>query len=409
MTKKSPLLVIFLMLLISATTIVALVVGFLLVQYSSAKKALQSGEEAQLIGECEEALAHFNKLVENPPLLDFGQFNAPAAASMEVCTAYQQAAALEHEGALGDAIQAYFDFSKQYEDSDYKVLVQRTRNRIGRLFREGDPQVVATDEVCGNLSIYMNWGKVWDYDDTIPGIYLACGQYYATQGDTDEAIAYYYRVITDYSDTPGAQQAAELVLATPEACEYSQDLLDGFEHENLSQYAPNMLLTCGRYFQDESNWLNAVLLYDQFLQEYPEHVQAQQAIDGLVVSSVERAKVVDPGDNEGLTPGAASPRDKAVIIIRSNSSVGLRLLLKGEENQIVEIPPCEDCVTDDGSMEACPPDSLELHISVDPGEYEVALDAWEYPGNPSWLGEWKLSRGRTYYNCFYIFDTSPVL
>ena len=105
-------------------------------------------------------------------------------------------------------------------------------------------------------------------------------------------------------------------------------------------------------------------------------------------------------------PGIIGPSGEAgglvSIEIHNGSAEGLTLVLRGPEVRVEELGPCSECPEMTGEPVGCPDDAPVGRYVLEPGTYDVVVNAGSGARVAPYRGSWQLDHGQGYANCFYI-------
>jgi len=122
---------------------------------------------------------------------------------------------------------------------------------------------------------------------------------------------------------------------------------------------------------------------------------------------------LDAGEYLGIGPAPlaawpyADAADEAYVIIANQSPHSMTITFEGEQNRIMSIGPCQDCVIypPNWQLSSCDDDIPSNEIMLKPGNYKVTID---YPGKDviAGQGHWTVVPTAGYSSCFYIVEQS---
>lgn len=231
-----------------------------------------------------------------------------------------------------------------------------------------------------------------------------------------DAVVSYSDFVTKYPASPLASPALtkgqELVtssapdaLANTTLCS-SIDALE--EQQFISQpdtTLPPLLHACGQAFEDEGSFSDAVMIYDRFRDDYPDHELAQDVQLGFVRATLAEAEALGAGALPApqAVGESSGGEGEAIVIIQNDSPEGLSMVFSGPDVRVEELEPCTDCEEFTGEgPDACPEKGAVGRYVVTPGDYNVVVKATSDSGVTPFSGNWTLEPGQEYYSCFYL-------
>jgi hypothetical protein len=114
------------------------------------------------------------------------------------------------------------------------------------------------------------------------------------------------------------------------------------------------------------------------------------------------------GAGEIAAPERSGSTDSAstLVVIQNDSPERLRLVFSGPEARIEELETCGACARYSLVGPAfCPEKGPIGRYTLQPGEYEVLVEAISDEGVTPFTGTWPLGEGGEYYTCFFIVTT----
>ncbi|HWQ14038.1 MAG TPA: hypothetical protein VNL77_14655 [Roseiflexaceae bacterium] len=229
-----------------------------------------------------------------------------------------------------------------------------------------------------------------------------------------DAVLGYSEVLTKYPESPLASVAltrgqellasgAPADLATPPLC----GALDTLTEQQLiaapGETMPPLLYACGQAHEVEQAFADAVVFYDRFLSEYPEHELAGEVQAAFARATIADARASGAGElppPQAVGGGGSGP---VTVVIQNDSPETLSLVFSGPEVRVEKLEACADCekFTGDGPS-ACPEQGPVGRYVLAPGTYEVVVKAISSSGVTPFRGSWTLESGQEYSSCFYL-------
>jgi hypothetical protein len=239
----------------------------------------------------------------------------------------------------------------------------------------------------------------------------------AAQGSPADGALAYSDFVVQYDQSPLKEQALTKgqalltagppeALATPELCVAADDLIAQQIISAPDETMPPLLYACGQAYEDAGSFSEAVVAYDRFRQEYPDHALASDVQNAFVRATIAEAEALGAG---GLPPpqstgeGSGDPSALVTVIIRNDSPERLSMVFSGPETRVEELDPCTECeeFTGDGP-EACPNQGPVGEYQLAPGSYQVVVKASSDGAVTPFSGTWELEGGDEYESCFYL-------
>lgn len=196
-------------------------------------------------------------------------------------------------------------------------------------------------------------------------------------------------------------------IATKEFC----NKLTQFQPDLIPQGDTNLPLlqfACGETYSSLKDYPKATLMYETFVDEYPDHSLLPQVKMAWAKTLVAQARTEGAGNlpapqRSGNTGGSSS-----VVTIRNDSPEPMRIVFSGPEGRIEELEACSTCQKYVGQgPKACPNQGPVADYTLKPGEYDVVVKSRGDKLVRPFKGTWSMNQGWTYTNCFYIV-TNPT-
>ncbi|HET9905160.1 MAG TPA: tetratricopeptide repeat protein [Anaerolineales bacterium] len=242
-------------------------------------------------------------------------------------------------------------------------------------------------------------------NEFMPSLYYQCGQSYDSSGNEQSSFEMYQKLLTEYPGASLAENAAASLLANPLACKESDTLKNSVIAER-NEFMPSLYYQCGQTYEGESNWDQAISMYEKFLAAYPTHARAADAEAGLARAIVSQSQATSAGDIPTPERSGSTGSTVSEVVIQNDSPERLRIVFSGPEARVEELEPCSSCTTYTGIGPLyCPEQGPIGRYPLTPGEYDVVVEAISGDGTTPWTGNWSLVTGDEYYNCFFIITT----
>jgi len=390
-----------------ARLVFLLVIGLTLfsaVRYFIDRSLYQKGHEAYQQTDCIEAIGNFEKIIEGWRLGDFGGYADLSRQGKSECLPFQAAIDMRQSGDMSNALVAYADFINEYSDS---LLTETARNNSGALFEENEASALANQASCGKLDVILEEDLIPARDEYLPPFYFACGQVYDSTTDYHKSFAMFESLLTEYPRHSTAGEAETSLLENSVACNNSESLHDNKTIANRPDFMPRLYFNCGRAYEDDRDWSNAIAMYEAFLAAFPEHVLAKEVEAGLARAIIEQAKAAGAGEIAPPERSGSTGSGFAEVIIQNDSPEKLHIVFSGPESRVEELAACSSCTNYTGFGPLyCPEQGPIGSYTLQPGEYEVVVASVSDTGVTPWTGTWTLGSGDQYYSCFFLITTT---
>lgn len=200
------------------------------------------------------------------------------------------------------------------------------------------------------------------------------------------------------------KQTDPFVLAKQGVCKYVDALLSNNLLSRSDTKLPELYFRCGQRYVDDKDYTNSIVMYEQFLRDYPNHPLASEVQAALARSIVADARgrgahELPPPERIGSTTGGYS-----VVTIQNDSPQRLQIVFSGPEARIEELQACALCstYTESSAPLHCPERGPIGRYTLKPGQYDVVVRSLSDTSTIPWRGSWPLSSGDEYHSCFII-------
>jgi tetratricopeptide (TPR) repeat protein len=153
------------------------------------------GESAYQAIDCENAIAHFDAIINSQRLTDTNDYVARARARKAECERFQSVMAQPIDQAPQTTWITYDDFLKRYPDSALSGAIQE---QAVLLVAQNESTELAQLDVCDRLQSLDNNRLIPNRDTNLPVFYQACGHVYVEHERFDQAIALYEKFLAQY-------------------------------------------------------------------------------------------------------------------------------------------------------------------------------------------------------------------
>jgi tetratricopeptide (TPR) repeat protein len=195
-------------------------------------------------------------------------------------------------------------------------------------------------------------------------------------------------------------------LATREFCNNLKQFQPGLIPQRDTQLPP-LYFACGETYTNLKNYDRASVMYESFLNEYPQHPLASQVKAGWAKTLVAQAKAQGAGKLPAPQRSGSTGGGSPVVMIRNDSPEPMRIVFSGPEGRIEELEACSTCQRYVGQPpQSCPNQGPVGKYTLKPGEYDVVVKSTGNRFVRPFKGTWTMNSGSNYSNCFYIV-TNP--
>jgi hypothetical protein len=170
-------------------------VGYSSVRFFLDRSDYSKGNEAYRRVNCSVATGYFDRVINGWRIADIGGYASLAQQEKSECLAFKPAFDQEQAGEISPAIIAYKNFISNHQTDSF--LVNAARDRVKSLFEKTKPETLATPKLCDNLS-QLKTDLIPQPDQTLPPLYFACAEKYASVKAYDKATAMSESFLNDY-------------------------------------------------------------------------------------------------------------------------------------------------------------------------------------------------------------------
>ena len=436
------------------------------VQHSRDRERFDTAHAAYLAGDCEAAVADFDRLLGGTRLFDTAGVENAATTERDECRQILAIDAQSVDDPAG-ALLAYEAFAVEHPDT---LLLDALAAHASDVFIRAGTDEVASESTCDRLDSLQSYGFV--PSQSMPAMQVGCAAVYDRAGRPDDAYTSAVAALRSTTDSSLQARAGTIVLANPRACTdldtttsltglanrpaehafFLQQCMDRATAANdlpllatlqvayLSQLADDPLaatveaalianvaacdqldamqadpvvanragflltitLTCAQTAEFFGDTAAAIERYQWFLDNAPFDPRTATARDGLARSLILRAQQTGAGELPPPTPTGSSGGALTRVVIYNDSPEELRLVVSGPESRIEVIPASPTS----GTYSLVGPPSCRTDVPT----IELRLTPGDYQvlveattgGVRPFTGTWTLGRGDAYESCFFI-------
>jgi TolA-binding protein len=200
------------------------------------------------------------------------------------------------------------------------------------------------------------------------------------------------------------QQTPVNTLVSRKVCSRINHLAEQNLLPNSDQNLPLLYSECGKVYEQHQTYYSAIKMYEQFLQQYPNHTLAENVRRSLAQTTVADIKSQGARTVESPLPTGRTADGSTVIEIQNSSPNPMRLTFSGVTPKFETVEKCKDCVTYFNPPKACPQKGPITRFVIEPGQYDIAAKPQSSFGNRvnPWSGNWILEPGKKYQTCFFV-------
>ncbi len=350
------------------------------------------GHRAFLQGDCFTANSYFERVISGWRVGDLGSYAAMAKFEMGECEVLLEAINLERGGKYAEALQGYLEYLESHPESGLSTAI---RNRSIALFAQADSYDLVNEAICTHTTALLEQRLVPQREHNLPVLYLACAHFYSQAEEVQQAYAAYVTFLNEYPEHESGREAEAGLVENPLACEKPELLRDSALGAR-PDFIPKLYYTCGLNYESAGDLANAIPMFLAFLREYPEHRFADQIMTALARTTVAQTTasqyelLLEPERRRSTTS------DTSKVTIMNGSQYPVRITFHGTEARVAELEACPDCTR----AASCPAGSPVGEFRLQPGEYQVVIQANSQDEPRNWLGTWILENKSEYVVCF---------
>jgi len=350
------------------------------------------GHRAFLQGDCFTASRYFERVTSGWRLSDFGSYAAIAEIEMAECQVFLQAINLERSGKYSQALQGYLEFLENYPESG---LSEAIRGRSTALFAQADPYDLVNEVVCTRTPALLEQRLIPQRELNLPELYISCAHFYDQNQQVQQAYAAYVTYLSEYPEHESGRDAEAGLVGNPLACE-KPELLRDSPLGGRPDFIPKLYYTCGLNYESAGDLAGAISMFVAFLGEYPEHRFADQMMTALARTMVTQAAALQSVTLPQPTPRRSHFGDYAGVTLLNGSPYLLRIAFYGLVGRVAELEACPSCK----ASFSCPTSSPAAELQLQPGDYQVVIQANPQEEPLIWSGAWNLGNKSAYVICF---------
>lgn len=222
----------------------------------------------------------------------------------------------------------------------------------------------------------------------------------------DQALSYPISVVT-----PFAVENAQSILAsddvsdylTPNVCNNYTTFkeLNFFADQQVD--APWFLINCALNAYKDYDDENATNYFGLLQTEFPNSEYLTEFEDEMAESYYTYFSESGAGIIEAPAASGSTGGDHVEVVIQNDSPERLRIMFVGPETTIEEIGACADCIEYFGEGPTyCPAQGPIGRYTLPAGTYNVVVESISDDMVTPWVGNWDLSSGSIYDQCFFI-------
>lgn len=260
-------------------------------------------------------------------------------------------------------------------------------------------------------------------EKTSNSLRLECAELYQAQSDrkngeyesalwhyTEQALNYPNSVLTKF-----ARGGAQRIISDRPAADYVSgricagidDLVKQGAIKNKNATLPDIYADCGDHFFSIQDWENSMLFFYMLIDEYPNDANIKTYQQEIALAAYNYADMIGAGEIEVPEISGSYQPGKSMYIVNNATSEQIRIMLTGPQTVIKTLPACPSC----GSYGVlgpmfCPTEATTGRYELLPGNYKVVVESITDSSITPYSGEWRLSGGNTYEDCFYVYTTS---
>ena len=168
-------------------------------------------------------------------------------------------------------------------------------------------------------------------------------------------------------------------------------------------FIPSLYYHCGQMYEKDGDWINAISMYETFLDKYHDNTLAKDVETALAHLIVAQSKTSGTGKIPEPEQSGKTNDSTTEVIIQNDSPDKLRIVFSGPESHVEELTSCSLCTKfiDIGPTD-CPQKGPIGRYTLKPGQYDVVVESISSSEITPWSGNWNLISGEEYSSCFFI-------
>jgi tetratricopeptide (TPR) repeat protein len=384
--------------------LIVIAFGYGVFRYYMNKSNYENGHKAYQNADCATAIHYFDDILDGWRVLDVdGQPALLAQQQKEDCLPFQAAVDQQNAGNLDQALVAYADFISIHDGS---VLVDAARGRVSSLFEKSKTSTLISDTSCTSIDVLLKVNAVPQPDVYLPPFFLSCGQLWDAAKDSQKSFGMYEALLSEYPTYPEAGEAEASLLQNFSTCAEISSLKSNPVIVQRKDFIPSLYSFCGKAYENQKDWSNAITMYDNLLAEYPDYALTAGAEAALARSIVAQASEEGGGVIPAPEKSGNTSTGETEVTIQNDSPEELRIVFSGPESRVEKLTSCGLCQKYTAVGPAyCPTQGPIANYTLQPGEYDVVVESLSDSTIKPWTGNWSLVSGSKYDSCFFIVTT----
>lgn len=176
------------------------------------------GEQAYQTADCTTAIEYFDRVINNPAILDFDDNLGRSEAKKSECREFQVAVEQQEKGQWETALFAYNDFIARHPES---ALIKAIRQQTASLFAKEEIGSFVRPQICEQLEPIKNNQLIPQTNVNLPPLYRGCADLYTQAQQHGNAVKLYEQFLAEYpthDQVPDVQAAlAQSMIAEARA------------------------------------------------------------------------------------------------------------------------------------------------------------------------------------------------
>lgn len=365
-----------------------------IVRYFQDKPLYAEAHAAYLVGDCSTALPIFDVLVNKFRFIDFGRLKDKSSTQAIDCRQYQLA--------LEKGISGLYEYAiNQPNNGLVSTAKKKAEDLLINLTDMAENMTILGNDTCSKQDDLVNSG--WLNENTLPKFAYYCAKVLLADGYAEEAIGKLTFLLQNYPESEMAGLVWKTLETSVDFCpllpEMSSDPAFNISRDKL----PDFYLSCGRNLDSVSDYDQAVVTYQAFLDQFPDHPLAEEVKKLLAAALIAQARASGSGTIEKPDTSGYAPAGISRVVIQNDSPHDLKLVFSGPDALIEELPACPEC-TDYSMMGPmyCPEQGAIGTYELTPGQYEVLVETTHEENIIPFTGTWNLEGGSEFYSCFFV-------
>lgn len=397
-------------------SIVIILVALYLGDYAYDSYHYNNGFQAAMRAECSYALGELDPVLSTSILgVPSGIPNPAQFAAAEIAEQCGELSAAQISLANDRFARALSILMKIDESDSPPHIYSGAQDLMHSIIETTAPILLADHETCGTDDTVPLTELFGTDTNAIAEFFFGCARVYES-GEASarrlfgedavtqsRAFDTYVQTLASYPDSTVAMKIEQVLLASSLTCGRTQALLREESIVAREAFIDVLYQTCGSMYEEMQDYVNAVRLYEEYLDRFAEHPQVVEVSTALARSLFQRSLALGAPEIPEPVRSGDTRSGSTVVTIQNDTPEDMVISFSGVESRIEKLNACTKCQTfSQESVAECLNLGPTGTYTLTPGTYDVTVNA---AGNAKVLpfrGTWDLRSGSKYSNCFYI-------